>query len=95
MELTRATSYAFHALAYISQQKGTKAIPSHEIAQQRGIPERFLLKVLKPLLDARILDSVKGPSGGYRLARPLNEVTFLEVVEAVENKKIQGRAPKP
>jgi Rrf2 family protein len=95
MELTRASSYAFHALAYMSQQKGNDPIPSHRIAHERGIPERFLLKVLKPLVDARVLESVKGPSGGYRLARHLSEVSFLEVVEAVENRKIQGKAPTP
>jgi Rrf2 family protein len=95
MELTRASSYAFHALAYMAQQKGNDPIPSHRIAKERGIPERFLLKVLKPLVDARVLESVKGPSGGYRLARALSDVTFLEVVEAVENRKIQGKAPTP
>lgn len=95
MEMSRAASYAFHALAYMAQMKTTNPVQSHKIAEERGIPKRFLLKVLKPLVDARILDSVKGPSGGYRLARALNDVTVLEVIEAVENKKIQGKAPRP
>ena len=95
MEMSRAASYAFHALAYMAQQKTNSPVQSHRIAEERGIPKRFLLKVLKPLVDARILDSVKGPSGGYRLARALNDVTVLEVIEAADNKKIQGKAPRP
>jgi Rrf2 family protein len=69
-----------------------RPLASHHIAQARGIPERFLLKVLKPLVSARVLRSVKGPNGGYRLARPASKVTLLEVVEAVEG-PIRGQAP--
>src|SRR6184192_3891760 len=91
MKLTRASSYALHAVAYMSQQKSDRPVASHKIAQERGIPERFLLKVLKPLVSARVLASVKGPNGGYRLARAPAEVTMLEVVEAVDGPMQGGR----
>jgi Rrf2 family protein len=68
MRLTRASSYALHAVTYIAARKHDQTIPSHLIARADGIPERFLLKVLKPLVSARILLSLKGPNGGYRLA---------------------------
>src|ERR1700722_16592875 len=64
MKLTRASSYALHAVAFMAVQKHDRPIASHNIAQARGIPERFLLKVLKPLVSARVLLSVKGPNGG-------------------------------
>jgi Rrf2 family protein len=73
------------------QKKGGPTA-SHHIAKKRDIPERFLLKVLKPLVSAGILDSIKGPNGGYSLARPANEITVLEVVEAVDG-AIRGIAP--
>ena len=92
MKLTRASSYALHAVAFMAVQKHERPIASHNIAQARGIPERFLLKVLKPLVSARVLLSIKGPNGGYRLARPANEITMLEVVEAVDG-PIRGHAP--
>jgi Rrf2 family protein len=92
MRLTRASSYALHALAFMATQKNNRPIPSHLVAQARGIPERFLLKVLKPLVSARVLVSVKGPNGGYRLARSANEVSMLEIVEAVDG-PIRGQAP--
>ena len=64
---------------------------SHHIAQARGIPERFLLKVLKPLVSARVLHSVKGPNGGYRLAKDPTEITLLEILEAVDG-PLRGQA---
>ena len=92
MKLTRASSYALHAVAYMAVQKHDRPIASHHIAQARGIPERFLLKVLKPLVSARVLMSIKGPNGGYRLAKAPSEITMLEVLEAVDG-PIRGQAP--
>jgi Rrf2 family protein len=93
MKLTRASSYALHAVAYMAGQKQQdKPVASHHIAQARGIPERFLLKVLKPLVSARVLLSIKGPNGGYRLARKADDITMLEILEAVDG-PIRGQAP--
>jgi Rrf2 family protein len=64
---------------------------SYDIARARGIPERFILKVLRPLVSARLVRSLKGPHGGFRLAKPAASITLLEVVEAVEG-PIRGEA---
>jgi Rrf2 family protein len=92
MKLTRASSYALHAVAFMAQQKSDKPIASHDIAKARGIPERFLLKVLKPLVSARVLKSIKGPHGGYQLHRQPGDVSMLEIIEAVDG-PIRGYAP--
>ncbi len=93
MKLTRAASYAIHALVYMAHQKEKdKPVASHHIAKARRIPERFLLKVLKPLVSSRVLLSIKGPNGGYRLAKPANQITLLEVLEAVDG-PIRGQCP--
>jgi Rrf2 family protein len=92
MRLTRASSYALEALAYLVDQPPGTPLASHHVAEARGIPERFLLKVLKPLVDARMLHSLKGPNGGYRLARPAKQISLLDVVEAVDG-TIRGDAP--
>jgi Rrf2 family protein len=92
MKLTRASSYALHAVAFMAAQKHDRPVASHHIAHARGIPERFLLKVLKPLVSARVLLSIKGPNGGYRLAKPAGDITMLEVLEAVDG-PIRGQAP--
>ena len=95
MKLTRASSYALHAVIFMAAQKDhTRPVASHHIAAARGIPERFLLKILKSLVSAGILLSLKGPSGGYRLARPADQITMLDVLEAVDG-PIRGQAPLP
>jgi Rrf2 family protein len=91
MKLTRASSYALYAVVHIAREKPTAPLASHEVAQAHKIPERFLLKVLKPLVSAGILASVKGPRGGYRLAKKPSEITMLEIIEAIEG-PIRGMA---
>jgi Rrf2 family protein len=92
MKLTRASSYAIHAVVFMAAQKLNRPMASHHIAKARGIPERFLLKVLKPLVSARVLLSIKGPNGGYRLARSPSDITMLDILEAVDG-PIRGQAP--
>ena len=65
---------------------------SHNIAKARSIPERVLLKSLKPLAAARVLTSVRGPNGGFRLAKPPEKISMLEIIEAVDG-PIRGHAP--
>ena len=85
MKLTRASEYAIHAIVAMAGQKDSgNPVASHHTAAARGIPERFLLKVLKPLVNAGVLHSVKGPHGGYRLAKPPAKITLLEIIEAVD-----------
>jgi Rrf2 family protein len=72
-------------------QKHNRPVASHQVAHARGIPERFLLKVLKPLVSARVLQSIKGPNGGYRLAKGPHDITLLEILEAVDG-PIRGQA---
>src|SRR5262245_16447242 len=84
MHLTRASSYAISALVYMAKQKGNPPVASHTVAKATHSPERFLLKVLKPLASRGVLRSLRGPHGGYQLAKPAQEISILEVVEAVE-----------
>jgi Rrf2 family protein len=93
MRLSSAAGYALSAVTYMATNKEDVPVASHVVAAARGIPERFLLKVLKPLVAARILSSIKGPNGGYRLTRTPQSVTLLEIVEAVDG-PIQGVAPR-
>jgi len=51
----------------------------------------YLLKLVTKLVKAGVLRSLKGPTGGYRLARPARQITLLEVVEAVAG-PVRGQA---
>ncbi len=84
MQLTRAASYAIHALVHMANQAGDQPLASHRTARERGLPEQFLLRSLKLLVSRGILKSIKGPHGGYRLAKAPKDITLLEIVEAVD-----------
>jgi len=84
MKLSRACGYAVCALVYLAGAEPEKLVPSHTIARATGMPEKFLLKTLAFLVRARLVLSLKGPHGGYRLARPAKDISLLDVVEAVE-----------
>lgn len=91
MKLTKASSYALQAVAYLTQQKDhTVPIASRKIADIRKIPERFLLKVLKPLVEKGLLTSVKGPGGGYKLAKPATQISISDILEAVDKNSLKG-----
>jgi len=54
------------------------------IAEEHRIPPGYLLKVLQQLVRGHILDSVRGPQGGFVLARPAEDMSLLDIVEAIE-----------
>jgi Rrf2 family protein len=60
------------------------ALPTAKLAEYHGVPAAYLAKHLQAMSRAGLLESVQGPKGGYRLARPADEITVLEVVEAIE-----------
>src|SRR5689334_5912758 len=92
MKLSRASSYALHAVVHLAQQQSAEPVASHVIAEARGLPERFLLKVLKPLVGLRLLTSVKGPHGGYKLLAEPAAISLLQIIEAVDG-PLRGQAP--
>jgi Rrf2 family protein len=84
MRLTQASRYAIRALVLIGAQDHKGYQTSESIARTANISEMFLLKALKPLVSAGVLRSLKGPGGGYQLAKTPKDVTLLQVVEAVD-----------
>lgn len=84
MRLTQASRYAIRALVLIGAHENNGFLTSEHIAGVAKISEMFLLKALKPLVSAGILRSLKGPGGGYQMARTPRDVTLLEIVEAVD-----------
>jgi Rrf2 family protein len=92
MKLTHACGYAIHAVVYLARQKDDHLIASRQIAEAQRLPERFLVKVLKPLVSAQVLLSLRGPNGGYRLAKAAKGITLLDIVEAVDG-PIRGQVP--
>jgi Rrf2 family protein len=91
MRLSGAVLYAVQALVDLAGQEQGQLCPSHVLAHELGVSEKFLLKLLHPLARAGLLHSVRGPHGGFRLAKPAHTISLLEVVEAVAG-PIRGEA---
>ena len=84
IQVTKAGEYGLRAMAYLVNQGADAKISIAEISQARDIPEPYLRKLLKPLIQKGIVVSIRGVSGGVKLGRAPEEITLLEVVEALE-----------
>ena len=84
MKLGRSIEYGLLAVAYIAQSKDQGLILSTDVAKKYNIPWEHLQSIMQRLVRARILQSKRGPRGGFSLARPATKITMLDVVEAVE-----------
>ncbi len=71
-------------MIYLASIPADAIVPFREIARQMMVPEDFLAKILKTLVDQGMVRSTRGPHGGYALARPAADISFLDVIEAVE-----------
>ncbi len=83
VHVSEAASLALHAAALLAAVPEER-IPSRSIAETIGASPAHLSKVLQHLSRAGLVSSMPGPGGGFRLARPSEEVTLREVYEAVE-----------
>ena len=84
MKISRSTGYALVAVGFIAQHYQDGAVLAARVSKEYGIPLEYLLKILQQLVRANVLRSKRGPRGGFFLARPAEEITLLEVVEAVD-----------
>ena len=84
MLLSRSCEYALQALLYIAAVPEKKYVLTREVAEQCDLSYHFLGKMLQTLVKNRLLNSQKGPGGGFRLAKPPSEITLHEVIDAVE-----------
>ncbi len=80
---SQTVEYALRAMAYLADHEG-KSKPNPLIAEATKVPPAYLAKVLRQLVQARLLKGQRGPNGGFNLARPANLITIWEVVDAVE-----------
>lgn len=93
LSLTRKTDYALVALASLarSTKRGPKGGPAeplrasaHDLADELHLPLPVLRNILKTLAQHGLLSSTQGSSGGYGLAKPANDITLADVIEAME-----------
>ena len=81
--LSRKTLFAIEAVLDIAYHAGPAPVQSREITRRQGIPRRYLEQVLQNLVRAGVLTGVRGPRGGYRLARERRRITLADIVRVI------------
>jgi Rrf2 family protein len=82
--LTHKTRYALRSLLYLAEDRSDKPVQLASIATSQRVPPKYLELIMLDLKRAGLVKSVRGPRGGYRLARAPDEISFGEVVRAME-----------
>lgn len=102
MFLPEGVEWALHCGWLLSHLGPGETLSSRRMAEFYGLPAAYLSKVLKSLVRAGLLEAATGPRGGFRLARAPEEITVLEIVEAIEGPsrmfrcmEIRQRGPAP
>jgi Rrf2 family protein len=84
MQITRQADYAVRAVLYLSNLGPEQRAATSQIAQEQRIPPSFLAKIVSQLSVAGILQTSRGARGGVSLARTPDQISMLEVVEAID-----------
>jgi Rrf2 family protein len=81
--MSRKVLFSIEAVLDIAYHAGAEPVQSREITRRQGIPRRYLEQALQNLVRHGILLGVRGPRGGYRLARERRRITIGEIVRVV------------
>ncbi|GAF82337.1 unnamed protein product, partial [marine sediment metagenome] len=83
MVLGKTLIHGVYVLCYLSRQERGTVVSSEAVAQAVGVPAEHARKILQSLGSAGLVASVRGRAGGFLLSRELEQVSVLEVLEAV------------
>ncbi len=84
MQITRQADYAIRAVLYLAEMGPETRSATSQIAHEQQIPPSFLAKIVSQLSVAGLLQTSRGTRGGVSLARPPEQISLLEVVEAID-----------
>jgi Rrf2 family protein len=84
LKISQKGLYALQAITTLGRRYGTETVKIRDIAMESDLPEKFLELILLELKNARIVESVRGAKGGYRLRRAPEEIKLSEIVRLVD-----------
>ena len=84
MQITRQADYALRAMLYLTRLEPDQKASTSQIATEQNIPLSFLAKIISQLSIAGLIQTSRGAKGGVSLARPAQEISMLQVVEAID-----------
>ncbi|MBN3527237.1 Rrf2 family transcriptional regulator [Paenibacillus apiarius] len=84
MRFTKATNYALHTMLMLVDASPVKPVGVQQLAESQGVSPTYLSKILTRLVKAGMIESISGANGGYRLSRKRDDITFLDIIQAIE-----------
>jgi Rrf2 family iron-sulfur cluster assembly transcriptional regulator len=84
LQLTRGGEYAVRAMMYLGRYPVGHVSSLRDVCREQDVPESFLAKIFQSLTRAGLVASYRGAHGGFSLARPADEITIRDVVEAID-----------
>lgn len=84
MQITRQADYAVRAVLCLAKHGPSERVTTAQIGREQHIPQTFLAKIMARLSVAGIVHSTRGSHGGMSLARPADEISLLDIVEAID-----------
>lgn len=90
MQFNATTDYAFRVALHLACA-GDRVVSRREISERNNVTTMFLQKIMASLMEAGLVTSYRGANGGFRLSRPAEEITLLDVLEAMEGKVVINR----
>ncbi|MDR5655531.1 Rrf2 family transcriptional regulator [Ruixingdingia sedimenti] len=85
--LSDGVEAALHCALVLAGLPEGKVLPGKSLAELHGVSETYLLKHLRALTAAGVIEALPGPRGGYRLARAPASITLLDIVEAIDGRE--------
>lgn len=88
MVLSKACTYGILASFYVAREGETEYVSIREMSEDLNISFHFLTKILQKLTAAGIMISHKGPKGGISLTRKPNEISLLQIIDAIDGSDV-------
>lgn len=82
--LTKSSEYALRAANYLARQTSGEPVAAGQIAAATGIQHQYLSKILSDLVRAGVFSGAPGRNGGFKLAKPANEIQLIEILTPFE-----------
>lgn len=84
MKYSKATNYALHTMLFLVAAAPDKPVGVQQLAERQHVSPTYLSKILTKLVKAGLIESASGANGGYRLKRAKEDISFLDIIHAIE-----------
>ncbi|PGU33715.1 transcriptional regulator [Bacillus cereus] len=86
MKYSKATNYALHTMLFLAKATPNKLVSVHQLAEMQKVSPTYLSKILTKLTKEGMIHSSSGPKGGYSHSSNWEDISFLDIIHAIEGK---------